>query len=81
MNKCRCPHCERPTFSWLRKMFVAPTLPATCESCGGKVAVPYMAAMLAAIPLAIGFTLSSLLLGFVATAIIWIFWVPLEKRL
>ena len=82
MYKYKCPHCGRSTISWRRKMFLGPALPATCSSCNSKVGVPYIA-MLAGIPLFICFTLplSPLwLLGFVVTAVIWTFWVPLEKR-
>jgi uncharacterized protein (DUF983 family) len=80
MYKCKCPSCGRPAFSWLRKLFVAPALPAICGSCGEKITVSHKAAMLASIPMAIGFSLSSPLLAFVATTIFWIVWVPLEKR-
>lgn len=83
MHKYTCPHCGRSTISWLRKMFLGPALPATCSSCNKKVGVPYTA-MLAGIPLFVCFIFPFSpflwLLGFVVTAVIWTFWVPLEKR-
>jgi predicted RNA-binding Zn-ribbon protein involved in translation (DUF1610 family) len=90
MKKLDCPHCGKPGISVMRKMCLGPAVPATCEACGKKVGVPYMA-MLAGIPflaaivgseLVEPFALKTAFLigGFVVMAVIQMRWVPLEAR-
>src|SRR4051794_15319179 len=87
----RCPHCDQPAISALRKMALGPAWPTACRSCGRKVGVPYSSALL--FPLAylatspFAFFTPSPPLGLVAglggllvAALLQIAWVPLEAR-
>ena len=86
-----CPHCEQPGISKLRKLYLGPAVPASCQACGEKVGVPYGHAMVALLPLFIPIAMvllfGWLLLGIVLFVIgapisFWLthFWVPLEAR-
>jgi len=46
----RCPHCEMPTISLLRKAILSPGLPATCNSCRGSLGIRYPAWLTAMLP-------------------------------
>jgi hypothetical protein len=45
-----CPHCNKPGISMLRRAFLGPAIPATCNVCGGKVGVPYGRSFVAVAP-------------------------------
>ena len=90
MSGLKCPHCGKPGISVMRKMWLGPAIPATCQACGKKVGVPYIA-MLAAIPFVVAivgaafadpFALKAVLWvgGFLVMAILHMRWVPLEPR-
>ena len=89
MSKLDCPHCGKPGISIMRKMFLGPAVPATCQACGEKIGVPYTA-MLAGLPFlaAVVVTLSSPFGwkvaawtgGALAMSAIHYWWVPLERR-
>ena len=46
----KCPHCEKPGITALRKAVLSPGMPATCKSCGKPVGVTYRSWILAALP-------------------------------
>ena len=46
----KCPHCEKPGITVLRKVFLSPGMPASCKSCGKKVGVTYASWIKAALP-------------------------------
>ena len=48
-----CPHCYKPTFSSLRKLFLGPAWFITCKKCGKKVGVAWIS-MLGLLPLFVG---------------------------
>jgi hypothetical protein len=47
----RCPHCNNPGISALRRAFLGPAIPATCAACGAKVGVPWGKSAIALLPL------------------------------
>ena len=49
----KCPHCNRPAMSLLRKSALGPGRALACQSCGKPVA-PHWTAILAAIPAFLG---------------------------
>ena len=67
----KCPHCNEPAVSWLRKMFLGPALPATCRSCGKKVGVPHTA-MIAVIPFGIAIVAARSIEPLAVKALLWI---------
>lgn len=87
-----CPHCEKPSISFMRKSFLGPGVPTTCKECSGKVGVPWgrsLAVMAPFVIVAFGLCvvmeskLAPLFVGyllgsFCCTA--YLQWVPLEKR-
>ncbi len=46
----KCPHCEEPGITVLRKAFLSPGMPATCKSCGKMIGVTYGSWIKAALP-------------------------------
>jgi hypothetical protein len=42
-KKLECPHCHQRAISFWRKQFFEPGSTATCQSCGGKMTVPWWA--------------------------------------
>lgn len=46
----RCPHCEKPGISPLRKAILSPGLLATCKSCGRTSGIRYPSWLLAMLP-------------------------------
>ena len=46
----RCPHCEKPGISPLRKVILSPGLLATCNSCSGASGIRYPSWLLAMLP-------------------------------
>lgn len=91
MNRHQCPHCGELGISALRKCFLGPALPTTCESCGQEVGVPYwsivtlipMFAGMFAIPNLISNPSYVAMMATFATLTTWVLWesfVVLEKR-
>ena len=46
----RCPHCEEPSISPLRKAILSPGLLATCRSCSGSSSIRYPSWLTAMLP-------------------------------
>jgi len=46
----RCPHCEKPSISPLRKVILSPGLLATCNSCDGLSSIRYPSWLTAMLP-------------------------------
>jgi hypothetical protein len=46
----KCPHCEKPGISPLRKVIMSPGLLATCKSCNGQSGLRYSSWLLAMLP-------------------------------
>ena len=46
----RCPHCEKPSISPLRKAILSPGLLATCNSCSGSSSIRYPSWLTAMLP-------------------------------
>ena len=46
----KCPHCEKPGITALRKAFLSPGMPATCKSCGKPIGITYRSWIKAALP-------------------------------
>ena len=46
----RCPHCEEPSISPLRKAILSPGLLATCNSCSGSSSIRYPSWLIAMLP-------------------------------
>ena len=46
----RCPHCEKPGISPLRKAILSPGLLATCNTCSGVSGIRYASWLLAMVP-------------------------------
>ena len=46
----RCPHCEKPSISPLRKVILSPGLLATCTSCDGLSSIRYPSWLTAMLP-------------------------------
>ena len=46
----RCPHCEKPSISPLRKAILSPGLLATCISCNGLSGIRYPSWLTAMLP-------------------------------
>ena len=46
----RCPHCEKPSISPLRKAILSPGLLATCNSCSGASSIRYPSWLTAMLP-------------------------------
>lgn len=46
----RCPHCEKPGISPLRKVILSPGLPASCDSCKGLSGIRYPSWLVAMLP-------------------------------
>lgn len=87
----KCPHCNQPGVTKLRKACLGPALPTKCQACGGKVGVPYGPSIMALSPIFLAFFMflfSNLILisiglfviGTVVSLILYLEWVPLEKR-
>ncbi len=87
-----CPHCGKSGISFIRKMFLGPAIPATCNVCGKKIGVPWLRSLLAVVPI---FVICNFLtsiyqdtaikiivwsLGGVVVLTLYSKWVPLEKR-
>ena len=87
----RCPHCEEPGISPLRKAILSPGLVAICKSCSESSGVRYPSWLLAIIPgtilmLAALFVTSESLewslniAGFTLMLILPFFFTPLHKE-
>ena len=46
----KCPHCEKPGITTLRKALLSPGMPATCKSCGKSIGVTYRSWIKAMLP-------------------------------
>ena len=46
----RCPHCNKPEISPLRKLILSPGLKANCGSCGGLSEIRYPSWLIALLP-------------------------------
>jgi len=46
----RCPHCEKPGVSPLRKAILSPGLLATCNACNGSSSIRYPSWLTAMLP-------------------------------
>ena len=46
----RCPHCEKPSISLLRKAVLSPGQTATCNSCSGSLGLRYSSWITAMLP-------------------------------
>jgi hypothetical protein len=46
----RCPHCNKPEISPLRKLILSPGLVANCGSCGGSSGIRYPSWLNAMLP-------------------------------
>jgi hypothetical protein len=46
----RCPHCNKPGISPLRKLILSPGLVANCGSCGGSSGIRYPSWLIALLP-------------------------------
>jgi len=46
----RCPHCDKPEISPLRKVILSPGLIANCGSCGGASGIRYRSWIIAMLP-------------------------------
>jgi hypothetical protein len=46
----RCPHCEKPAISPLRKAILSPGLLASCKSCSGLSGIRYPSWLTAMLP-------------------------------
>lgn len=46
----RCPHCEKPSISPLRKVILSPGLLATCNACNGLSGIRYPSWLTAMLP-------------------------------
>lgn len=91
MNMHKCPHCEEPGISALRKFFIGPEFPAKCKQCGQKVGVPCWS-ILTLVPMIVGITVCPYLItkpvsiAFFATFMTLTTWalfesfVPLQRR-
>lgn len=83
----KCPHCQKPSISTIRKLCLGPALATRCKQCNNKVGVSYSKSFIATIPLFVALALSisynspiPILIGFIITSIIYIKWVPLIKK-
>ena len=87
----KCPHCEKPDISPLRKAILSPGLLATCKSCSGSSTVRYpswLAAMLPGSVLMVGalfVTSESLewslnIAGFLLMVVVPFLFTPLHKE-
>lgn len=85
-----CPHCGDPGIPLWRKLSLGPAFPTTCRACGSRVGVP-PSSMLALIPALTCVVASAFIpslplrmvlwwVGAALTAIVWMIWVPLERR-
>ena len=84
-----CPHCGGPGISTLRRWSLGPALPATCQSCGRKIGVPWGRSMLTLVPFLLGIgvlmwfrtplSAAAPVLGMIAGFLLWRD-VPLVKR-
>jgi predicted RNA-binding Zn-ribbon protein involved in translation (DUF1610 family) len=83
-----CPHCGGPGITTFRRYSLGPAVPATCQSCGRKIGVPWTS-LLAMLPFFVGMQAARLLpgvlslvlpiVGMIAMLVLWRY-VPLEKR-
>ena len=46
----RCPHCNKPGISPLRKLILSPGFIANCSSCGGSSGIRYPSWLIAMLP-------------------------------
>lgn len=46
----RCPHCEKPGISPLRKTIISPGMLAICKACGESSTLRYVAWLIAMLP-------------------------------
>jgi len=46
----RCPHCENPGISPLRKIILSPGITAICKSCSGISSLRYRSWLIAMVP-------------------------------
>ena len=87
----RCPHCEKPGISPLRKAIMSPGFLATCKSCSGSSGLRYQSWLTAMLPgsalmLAAMFTGTDFLvwslniIGFSLMIIIPLIFAPLHKE-
>ena len=90
MTILKCPHCEKPGISMMRKLALGPAFPATCVSCKRRVGVPWWS-LLSGVPFVgalVVFAIAdnaqlgvaALVLGGAAMLVIHGRYVPLEKR-
>ena len=87
----RCPHCEKPSISPLRKVILSPGLLATCNSCSGSSSIRYPSWLTAMLPgsilmIAALFVASESLewglniVGFILMVVIPLLFTPLRKE-
>ena len=87
----RCPHCEKPAISPLRKVILSPGLLASCKSCSGLSDIRYPSWLTAMLPgsvlmIAALFVASESLewglniVGLILMVVIPFFFTPLHKE-
>jgi len=87
----RCPHCEKPSISPLRKVILSPGLLATCNACNGQSSIRYPSWLTAMLPgsvlmIAALFVASESLewslniVGFILMVVIPFIFTPLHKE-
>ena len=87
----RCPHCEKPSISPLRKVILSPGLLATCNACNGQSSIRYPSWLTAMLPgsvlmIAALFVASASLewslniVGFILMVVIPFLFTPLRKE-
>lgn len=90
MSRLICPHCGEPGISRMRKFWMGPAVPATCQACGRKVGVSWWS-MLAVIPMLVAIlsvpsvdslwiSLGLVLASGALMTVIHMKWVPLVRR-
>jgi hypothetical protein len=87
----RCPHCDRPGISPLRKAVLSPGTPAVCQTCGKCSSINYPSWLTAMLPGSILMTAALLVnsrplewslntVGFLLMIVIPLLFTPLRKQ-
>jgi hypothetical protein len=87
----RCPHCERPGISTLRKAILGPGMPAVCKACGTSSSITYPSWLAAMVPGSVLMVAALLVdsrqlewtlngIGFLLMVVIPLLFTPLRKQ-